>query len=108
MSGVILQAADRRIMMPSAHFMMHHGSIGVEGTSQIVSSTVKFNDTACKQMTDIFARRAINGEFAQEKGFDVKKLARFFDNKLKDTTDWYLTAEEAVYYGLADEVYKRK
>jgi len=34
----------------------------------------------------------------------VDEIARFIDKKLKDLTDWRLSAEEAVAYGFADGV----
>lgn len=107
MSGVILQAAYKRIMMPHTYFLMHYGVHSHEGVSQAAHAAAKENEKSCKKMLDIFANRAAKGKFAKEKGYDVKKLAKFFDKKMKDSIDWYLTAEEAVYYGLADSIYKK-
>lgn len=106
MSGVILQAADLRVMMPNTYFLMHYGMHSYEGVSQAAHAAAKQNEIGCKRMLDIFANRAINGSFAQEKKYSIKRLAQFFDKKMRENSDWYLSAEETVYYGLADEVYE--
>lgn len=105
MSGIILQSPSLRIMMPDCHFMMHHGSVGYEGHPFAVKAVADFDMMACKRMLTIFAERAIKGPyFAKRKSTTVESVYRFFDKKIKDKVDWFLDAEEAVFYGLADAV----
>ena len=107
MSGVLLQAADKRVMMPYSHFMMHHGGVGLEYTaSKAASEAIKFNDYECNVMLDIFAERAVNGPYFLEREWDVKQIKKFFINKLQAKTDWYLTAEKSILFGLADSILK--
>ena len=52
-----------------------------------------------------FAKRAIRGRFFKEKKWTtVDSAYKFFEKTLKEKVDWYLDAEETVYYGLADGV----
>lgn len=105
MTGVILQCADKRILTSDCEFMIHHGSIGISATSPAAKSAIDVNERYCKRMLQIFARRALkSSKFFKEKKYTEEKIATFIDRKLKDKTDWYLTAEEAVYYGFADGI----
>jgi ATP-dependent protease ClpP protease subunit len=107
MSGVIFQAASLRIMMPDCHFLMHHGSSG-GGVNHpfAIKTAADFEYKACKRMLSIFAERAYNTGpfFTKKKSTTVQSAWNFFDRKLKEKIDWYLDSEEAVYYGLADDI----
>jgi ATP-dependent protease ClpP protease subunit len=105
MSGIILQAADRRILMPDTTVMIHHGSLGFDTTSIAAKSIVDINEKCCKRMLKIFAKRAINGQFFKERQYSMSKIESYIDRKIKDKGDWFLSAEEAVYYGIADGIY---
>lgn len=104
MSGVVLQCADKRVLMPDCEFMLHHGSIYIENDSVRARSAIENNDRACKRMLQIFANRAKIGPYFLEKECTDAKIQKFFDDKLSQKGDWYPTAEEAVYYGLADGI----
>lgn len=105
MSGVILQAADVRILMPNTHFMLHYGSIGLDSSSQAATEIVRFNDLECKKMLGIFASRAVDGPYFRSKRWGEKRIAEFLDREMRSRGDWYMTAEEAVEFGFADSVY---
>jgi len=104
MSGILLQAADCRILAPDCEFMIHHGSLGVENTSMAVKSAVDINQRYCKRMLDIFAKRARNGKYFKERGYNENKIRSYIDRKIKDKGDWFLSAEEALYYGFCDYI----
>lgn len=106
MSGVILQAADKRVMLPDSHFMLHHGSIHVDDNSMAAKAAIESNEKACKRMLNIFAIRAKVGEFFQDK--KTKQIEKYIDDKIKRKSDWYLDAEETVYYGFADGILGEK
>lgn len=106
MSSIILQAADLRIMMPNAYFMAHYGSVGVNGNYLDASKYLEFQKRSTEKMIDIYAESAKNGKFFKEKmGAEVSehKIKNYLKRKLKDG-DWYLNANETVYYGFADGV----
>ena len=105
MSSIILQAADKRIMMPNSHFMCHYGSSGNSGNYLDTQNWSKFEEKILEIMLDIYVEKTVKGKYFKEKFNPVtpEKVKRFFKRKLKDG-DWYLTSHEAVYYGLADNV----
>jgi len=107
MSGVILQAADNRILMPDTHFMLHYGSLGIESTSQAVLACVEQNERDNKRMLEIFAERAVEGPHFRAKRWGVKRVSDYIDHEMRQKGDWYLSATEAVEYGFADGVLGR-
>jgi ATP-dependent protease ClpP protease subunit len=108
MSGILLQAADKRILMPDCDFMIHHGSISLDDNSMAVKSAVDNNERLCKRMLQIFAERAIMGRYFQERDYSLAKVRSYLDRKIKDKSDWYLSPNEAVDFGFADGVLGEK
>lgn len=108
MSGIVLQAADKRVLMPDCELMIHHGSVSVEDNTMAVKSVVDQNEKNCKRMLEVFAQRAISGKYFTDRKYSLRKIMNFIDGKIRQTSDWYLTAEEAIYYGFADGIYGEK
>lgn len=108
MSGIVLQAADKRVLMPDCEFMIHHGSISVEDNTMAAKSAIDQNEKNCKRMLQIFAQRAFSGKYFADRSFGIKKTMSFIDSKIKQNSDWYLEAEEAIYYGFADGILGKK
>jgi ATP-dependent Clp protease protease subunit len=104
MSGILLQAADKRVLMPNCEFMIHHGSLSLADNSLAVKSAVEMNNFYMKRMLQIFARRCKMGEFFQEKGYSESRIMSYIDVKIRNKSDWYMSSEEAVYFGFADGV----
>ncbi len=95
MGSIILQAADHRIMMPNATFMIHYGSDGYVGHSKnferYAEQSKKIND----RMLDLYMEK-------------IKRVhPRFTRDRLKEMCmiDTFMTAEQTVELGLADEVF---
>lgn len=104
MTSIILQAADKRVMMPNCIFVAHYGWLGGgEDRVQPVLSQMEFTKEANEHMLRIYAERCKDGEYF--KGQQRKTIIEYIRGKLQEKTDWILTAEEAVRYGFADEVY---
>ncbi|MQF98249.1 MAG: hypothetical protein FI729_01790 [SAR202 cluster bacterium] len=105
MSGIVLQAADKRVMMPNAYFMCHFGSSGYEGHYLNVRSGVKFEEKLISDMLDIYTSRCKSGKFFKEhyNPTNESKVKNYINTKMK-SGDWYLNSHESVYYGFADSV----
>lgn len=103
MSSIIFQAANKRIMMPHSHFMFHQGTLGLEGTYKQVASSFNFTKKTDDEMLNIYIRRMKEkGEFTNK---PIKYIKSWLKSQMDKKEDVYLTAEEAVKYGLADEVF---
>lgn len=108
MSGIVFQAADKRVLMPDCEIMIHHGSLAVDDTTIAVKSAVDQNEKYCRRMLEIFAERAVVGKYFKDRKYSLRKTMTFIDSKIKQSGDWYLSAEEAVYYGFADGILGQK
>jgi len=103
MSSLIFQAGNKRVMMPNSYFLFHDGTMGIEGTVKQVRSAVKFDKLAEKTMLDIYARSMkFGGSMKDKSQIQIKKWLR---NRMDKEEDVYLTAKEAVDFGLADEIF---
>ena len=106
MSSIFMQAADHRYMAPSAHFMCHYGSSDINQDYLSAMNYADFERRAADKMFDIYASRCVDGKFFYEKFGkkpSEKQVKQFLIRKLKHG-DWYLSAEESVYYGFADGI----
>jgi ATP-dependent protease ClpP protease subunit len=106
MSTIILQAADNRVLMPNADFMVHFGTESEENHYLGFMTGADFRKKYTPKMLSIYAKRCINGKFFQEyyKTPTEEKVMRFIDKQIKDKGDWWMTSDEAVHYGFADGV----
>lgn len=104
MSSIILQAADRRVLMPHSTFMFHEGSFGMFGTWKQVKTAVDFvRRTEDQQMLDVYVdSMQYSGIHRQKSREDIAKLLKM---KMDESEEVYMTAEETVAWGLADEVF---
>lgn len=106
MSGIILQAADHRVMAPNAYFMSHYGSQSFDGDYLSYQNIQKFEQKNAETMFNIYAERCVKGQFFKnlfKKNITPSKVKDYLKEQLKNG-DWYISAEEAVNYGFADEV----
>jgi ATP-dependent Clp protease protease subunit len=108
MSGIVFQAADKRVLMPDCELMIHHGSIAVDDTTMAVKSAVDQNEKSCRRMLQIFAEKAILGKYFKERKYSLKRAMTFIDQRIRQAGDWYLMPDEAVYYGFADGIFGEK
>ena len=106
MSSIILQAANKRLITPNAYFMSHFGSSGMDGEYRNVQNWMAYEKRICDIMFDVYTSRCIKGKYFVERYGrrpDPEKVKTYLYRKLK-SGDWYLDAEEAVYYGFADRI----
>ncbi len=90
MGSVILQAADERIIHPNAHLMIHDGwESSHPNTPRSFEAQAKQSKLIRENMYQIYAERS-------------QKPVQFWEKKC--SADHYLTAEEAVKFGLADKI----
>lgn len=103
MSSIILQAANKRVLMPNSHFMFHQGSLGYEGTFRAVQATAEFdklgNETMCEIYVEALKR---TGKFNKRSKDFIRK---WIDEQMEKREDVFLTAKQAVETGFADLVF---
>jgi ATP-dependent Clp endopeptidase proteolytic subunit ClpP len=92
MGGVIMQAADVRVMTKGTWLLIHEGSIQIGGDQGKVDDWHDWGKRVVAQMLDIYVERS-GGKITRE------QFAESWKRK-----DWWLSAEEALSYGFIDEV----
>lgn len=105
MGSVIPQAVlnkGYRVTTPNCDWLVHEGYIAVDNTVRAVSSLVDADKRTKSKMYDIYTECFAGGEYFKDQ--PPKKIRSYIRSKLATKEDWYLTSEEAVYYGLADAV----
>src|SRR3989338_7328 len=104
MSSIILQAADKRVLMPNSYFLFHEGALWLSGTSKGVLSNVDWIKRVVNPtMLNIYARvLKRKGRFSRWSFTHIKKTIQ---DKMDKKEDVFLTAWEAVDWGFADEVF---
>jgi len=106
MSSIVLQAANKRVLMPSSHVMLHEGSISWGGTLKQARSDFEFAKWGDELAMNIYIKALKRSKkFGKWGEARVRKhLQDLFDTK----EEVYYSAEEAIESGLADEVYTTK
>jgi len=105
MTSIILQAANKRIMMPTSSFMYHQGDVLVQGTIKQVSSAMRFDEKFEETMLGIYIERIKSRPESLAYGWPEKKIRAWLKGEMDKKEDVYLTANEAVQWGFADEVF---
>lgn len=95
MAGVLLQAADHRVMGENAFLLIHEGSLGAIGDWGDVEDRVELMQMFHKRILGLFEARA--------KPINKKTTTTFIKNRWK-RKDWWIPSEEALKLGLVDEV----
>ena len=106
MSSIILQAADYRYMTPNSHFMCHYGSSDINTDYLSAQNVADYERKTALTMFELYAKRCVDGLFFKDKFGkkpSEKQVKNYLIHKLK-SGDWYMNAEEAVYYGFADAI----
>lgn len=106
MSSIILQAADYRALTPNTHFMCHFGSTDISMDYLSAMNYADYEKQMCDIMFNIYAKRCVDGKFFAEKFGkkpSEKQVKQYLIRKFK-SGDWYMGANEAIYYGFADAV----
>jgi ATP-dependent Clp protease, protease subunit len=89
MGAIILQAADERVIHPSATIMLHDGTMGSEGEAKTFESWAEFSKASRKQMYHIFASR-------------TERTTRYWEKKC--ASDYILDAKKALSEKLVDRI----
>lgn len=105
MGTIIMQAAHKRLLCSAGSFMVHAGSIEMDDSATACKSYVEANEKFYKFVLATYAERCQHGEFFSKGKYSIGKVKSYINTKIKNTTDWWMTPEEAVYYGFADAVY---
>ena len=93
MASVIFAHCGKRIVMPNADIMLHQASSGAQGNIQDMRISLAWTEKKNRRLLEYLAN-------------DTKHT---YDEMVAFTSrDYWLDAEEAVKFGIADEIYSNK
>jgi ATP-dependent protease ClpP protease subunit len=96
MGGVLLQAADHRVMGANAFLLIHEGSLGI-GMADFGNAEDHF------ELMKMFHTRILNLFEERAKPINPKTTAKFIKRNWM-RKDWWIPSEDALKLGLVDEV----
>jgi ATP-dependent protease ClpP protease subunit len=105
MSSIILQAANKRIMMPHSYFMFHEGDNSVSGTYKQVNHIVDFFKRFSDTMCTIYAERMKHTPGSKYRTWTISRIKDHLVSEMNQKEDVFLTAQEAIEWGFADEIF---
>jgi len=103
MASIIPQAANLRIIMPDATFMMHYGSFAVSDSHQVAESAMNWSKKHdIPRMLQIYIDKCKEG--SKFEGWTDNKITKYLKEQLAYKQDVYLTSKDSVEYGLMDGI----
>ncbi len=91
MAGIILQAADHRVMGPSSELMIHKGSGGICGSTESIGDEHEYLRRSNDAMIALFLSR-------------TDKITRPEFLRKINRKDWWMTSSEALRWGFCDAI----
>lgn len=94
MATVIMQAGDDRLMTPNSFLMLHEGETSLSGKRKDIKQWKRIQD-----ILDVRCYEIYHTKVKERKRISMAKLVEKIEG-----SDWILTAEEALKWGLADQI----
>jgi ATP-dependent protease ClpP protease subunit len=105
MSSIIPQAANWRVIMPNADFLIHWGSLGFNGNYSSAIAEADWCKKLSEIMLDIYVKRCKDGEFWKAEGItEVADIKAYLEEQMNKKQEFYMTARQAVEFGFMDAV----
>lgn len=101
MGGILLQAGNTRRMGKESYILIHEISFGVRGKVGEVEDEMEFVKKMGERVLNIFAARAAE---AGGNGTASEPLTKSAFKRRWSRKDWWLSSDEALKYGVVDEV----
>ena len=101
MAGILLQAGGTRAMGKEAWILIHQVSAAMIGKFSEMEDKLHMLERVQERVLDIFAARS---KEAQERGTATEPLTKEELKGKWERRDWWLSSEDALRYGIVDEV----
>lgn len=102
MGSIIMQAGDTRITSRNTTWLLHEGSISYSGSYKKTQSYIDFCTNTTDMLYNIYAEKMISSSLYKNK--NISEVISMLQNIFSKKDDWFLTGEEAVRHGLADQL----
>lgn len=105
MSSLVLQAANKRIMMPHSTFMLHEGTFAIDGTWKQVQTGVKFAQASHRQMMAVYTDAIKRTPHSSMHKWGRARILKWLRDELDMTEEVYMLPDETVKAGFADSMF---
>lgn len=103
MSSIIMQAANKRVLMPHSTFMIHMGTMATSGTWKQAYTDMAFSERTIDEMLNVYIDRMKMG--GKARSWSRKRIKEWLMNEMDKSEEVNFTATEAVKWGFADEIF---
>lgn len=103
MSSIILQAANKRVMMPHSTFMFHMGTFASSGTWKQFFADADFAVRTADEMLKVYIDRM--KKQGKAKHWSRKRIEDWLIEQMDKKEEVYFKAEDAIKWGFADEIF---
>lgn len=104
MSSIIIQAADYRVLMPNADFLVHFGTAEHSGDAMSVVAEGDQLKRANLRMLEIYADKVIDSKHSSYLGKKKVAIQNLLRKIMNENREWYMTPQEAIELNLIDAV----
>jgi ATP-dependent protease ClpP protease subunit len=104
MSSVIAQAADTRVIMPTAEFLIHWVETHLDGSTSSVMAQIEQVKKYSETMLDIYISRCYTAKCWKNKKMGKESVKNYMRKMIDLKQDVYLTPQKTVEFGLMDAV----
>lgn len=91
-----------RVIAKHCSFMIHEGTVSIDGTNKSALSTIESNNYVTQIMYNIYTDVCITGNFFKD--YKRNHIKTYLKRKLNSKEDWWINASEAVDYGFMDGI----
>ena len=105
MATIILQSANKRVVMPSVNLMVHMGSTSTSGTPKQVIAEIEYSKIFWEMMITTYVDAMKSAPHGRARNWSKKRIREWLTEQMDKKEDVWMTAEEAVDWGLADDIF---
>lgn len=105
MSSLILQAANKRIMMPHSIFMYHQGEYGTYGTWKQAYTEMEFFKDSADQMLEVYVDAIKRTPHSSMVKWARNRIKDWLSEQMNNKEEVYMSASDAVKAGFADTIW---
>lgn len=88
----------------NCEWMIHESIVSIENLSRAVKSASAQLIKSTDKMYDIYSKSCKKGKYFISNDYTEEQIKDFIKCQISENIDWYLSADDAVKYGFADDI----
>ncbi len=91
-----------RLIAKNCSFMIHEGTVSIDGTNKSALSTIESNNYVTQIMYEVYTNVCTTGNFFKD--YKKSHIKTYLKRKLNSKEDWWINSSDAVNYGFMDGI----